>query len=68
VGDIRFLCEHCGARLKVDDAVSGYLVPCPECAKQITIPVESDARMAQPGDDSGPVLTKDEIDFLSKGE
>ena len=36
--DISFDCPECGGNLKVDASGAGLTVPCPLCAKQITIP------------------------------
>jgi predicted RNA-binding Zn-ribbon protein involved in translation (DUF1610 family) len=37
--DILFICKHCGLHLSADENDVGAAFPCPECAKEITIPV-----------------------------
>lgn len=41
MADIKFNCPECGHNLYVDENGAGMIVPCPECSKQITIPVPS---------------------------
>ncbi len=39
MSDILFNCPECGHSLTVDSAGAGLNVPCPECKKQISIPI-----------------------------
>ena len=36
--DILFICRHCGVHLSADENDVGISMPCPECAKTISIP------------------------------
>ena len=37
--DILFICKHCGLHLSADENDVGASFPCPECRKDLTIPV-----------------------------
>ena len=37
--DILFICKHCGVHLSADENDVGAVLPCPECAQEIKIPV-----------------------------
>ena len=36
--DILFICKHCGIHLSADENDVGITLPCPDCAKEISIP------------------------------
>jgi len=36
--DILFICRHCGVQLSADENDVGISLPCPECAKEISVP------------------------------
>ena len=37
--DILFICKHCGLHLSADENDVGASFPCPECSRELTIPV-----------------------------
>lgn len=37
--DILFICKHCGVHLSADENDVGASFPCPECKKELAIPV-----------------------------
>ncbi len=36
--DVFFNCPACGQHLVIDDAGAGLVIPCPKCAKDLTVP------------------------------
>jgi len=36
--DIYFFCGSCGQRMVIDEAGVGLVIPCPKCAKDVTVP------------------------------
>jgi len=65
---IRFHCDHCQKRLKVDEALAGRRVKCPRCGEPLTVPEAAPAAapataltpaeiLREEGD--GPVLSQE---------
>ncbi len=46
--DIYFFCGSCGQHMVIDEAGAGLVVPCPKCAKGITVPAAEGPKPAPP--------------------
>ena len=40
---LRFACPHCGCSLKARENMRGHTLPCPNCAKKVSVPGATDA-------------------------
>ncbi|MGO9609916.1 MAG: hypothetical protein ACLPT4_09795 [Verrucomicrobiia bacterium] len=46
--DIYFFCGSCGQHLVVDEAGAGLVIPCPNCAKDVTVPGQPEPKPTSP--------------------
>jgi uncharacterized Zn finger protein len=62
--DIYFFCESCGQHLVVDEAGAGLVIPCPNCAKDLTVPGQAPKPAPTPQPATAPRAEKDETVVL----
>jgi DNA-directed RNA polymerase subunit RPC12/RpoP len=77
--EIRFVCQECRAKLRVDAVAAGTRVICTSCGKRVHVPVPpgwaqcadealppAPAVTALFGGARGPVLTAEEVEFMTR--
>jgi len=62
--DIYFFCGSCGQHLVVDEAGAGLVIPCPNCAKDLTVPGQALKPAPHPQPAGAPCAEKDQTVVL----
>jgi len=79
--DVKFQCPSCRAKLKVDARWGGQTIPCPSCAKTMSVPqwygdadeigdapAQSTPALSARGNASSLVLSPEELAFLGANQ
>lgn len=65
--EVKFLCGHCDAKLRIDARLEGSQVTCPRCSTTMRVPLWSSAPVGVDRDSGSRTaeLSEAEIEFLS---